>query len=97
MIPFTRWTLVRYWYPFDGQGRLDILLLARHADRYCRRNLFVVAVLLFLQPLLTGISPWGLVTPRTVVQAIYVALYVPFTLMAVLAGLVWMERRPPPY
>jgi hypothetical protein len=95
MPALTRWTLIRFWFPFNQQGHLDILLLARHADRYCRRNLSMIGLLFLLQEPVTGMSLATGSPPQTVGQSIYLAAYVPFILMATVSGLVWQDRRPP--
>ncbi len=91
MSTLTRSALVRYVFPFDAQGQLDILMFARNAATYLRHNLYVVGMLILLQWPLTGIPPWSTQMPQTWWQIAYTMLLFPFGTTASIAACILLD------
>ena len=81
MRTLTRLAAVRYFFPFDIEGKLDILGWWFHAHAYLRRNAAACAALLLLQKLLLNTSLTSTALPHTICQVLGTALFIPFGTM----------------
>jgi hypothetical protein len=92
---FTRPALVRYFFPFDAEGRLDILGWWFHRYAYLRRNLLACIVLLCLQEPLVGMPLTSTTMPHTVWQILYLALFIPFGTVATASAVMILDDKGP--
>lgn len=95
MTALTRTALFRYVFPFNTEGRFDILMFARNAAVYLRRNLFVVGVIVLLQGPLIGIPSWSMQMPQTWWQIAYMLSIFPFGTMATIAVCILLDPSLP--
>lgn len=95
MRTITRLTLVRYFFPFDVEGRLDILGWWYHRHAYLRRNVLMYLALMALQQLLTGMGLTGTGLPHTLWQTFYLCLYFPFGTVAMATALMILDNKGP--
>ena len=94
MRTWTRWSGVRFFFPFDAQGRASAKLVLGHARTYLPRNALVTAAMVLLQQPLTGLSPWSIeALPTTWAQSLYIAAMVPFALMTSICLWIVVETR----
>jgi len=95
MHQFTRLALVRYFFPFDTEGRLDILGWWFHRHTYLRRNALVCLALLVLQQPVTGLPVTSTALPHTIWQALYIGLFIPFGIVASTTAVMILESKGP--
>lgn len=93
--PILRSLPMRYVFPFDAQGRFDLMLLVLHAATFLRRNLTLIALLTLMQPL-TGQSLWAWPPPPQTGWSLFLSLaIVPFGLMAGVCAGILIDLKPP--
>ena len=95
MHQFTRLALVRYFFPFDTEGRLDILGWWSYRHTFLRRNILVCLALLSLQNRLVGMPLTITAMPHTVWQALYLGLFVPFGIVASASAVMILDSKSP--
>lgn len=91
--PILRSLPMRYVFPFDAQGRFDLMLLVRNAATYLWRNLAIVALLALLQPL-TGQPQWAWL-PQNGWSLVLSLAILPFGVMASVCACILIDLKPP--